>query len=86
MGSRGRRSAEYRRIRTLLQAGDYPCALRLPGCTGRGTTPEHDPPLHTAPTPEQWQGRYLPACPACQSRQGAAITNAKRRRARDWSW
>lgn len=89
MGSAGRRSAEYRRVRELIKAGGYPCALRLAGCTRIGTTVEHDPPLHTAPAPELWRGRYLPACSHCQSVQGARITNEKRRAARNprrWAW
>lgn len=80
--SAGRRSAAYVAARREFQTGRYPCALELPGCTRIGLTVEHDPPLHTAPSPELWRGRYLPACQPCQSRQGAAITNTRHR----WRW
>jgi hypothetical protein len=74
--SAGRRSAAYVRAREEFKRNHHPCTLASgPWCTGRGTTVEHDPPLSTAPSPAQWRGRYLPACPPCQHRQGAAIRN-----------
>lgn len=92
--SAGRRSAAYVAARERFKTGRYPCCLASgPWCTGRGTTVEHDPPLDTAPSVAVWESwlasgraRYRPACPACQSRQGAALVNAKRLTATNWRW
>lgn len=85
--SAGRRSAAYVRARTEFKTGHYPCTLATgPWCTGRGTTVEHDPPLSTVPDPALWRGVYRPACPECQSRQGAALSNARRITAANWKW
>ena len=78
----GRNSATYKAMRRLFQTGRYPCHI----CGERpGTTVDHQPPLSTFAHPSQWTGRYYPACSACQSRQGAAITNARhRKQSRSW--
>lgn len=74
--SAGRRSANYVRHRTLYQQGNHPCWLQNgPWCTGIGTTPDHDPPLSTAATPQQWRGVLRPACRPCQDHQGNALRN-----------
>ena len=80
MGSRGRSSPEYRAARRLYRTGAYPCWI----CGERpGIWTDHVPALSDFPTPEAWQGRLLPACPTCQRKQGADITN---RRGPDWKW
>jgi hypothetical protein len=79
--SAGRRDAAYLAAKRRFQQGDLPCHH---GCGRPGTTPDHDPPLDGT-NPALWNGRFLPACQPCQSRQGAAITNAKRAKRR-WTW
>ncbi len=75
--SAGRRSAHYVRTRELFKLGAtcWMCGKYGP------MTPDHQPPLSTAPTPDQWKGQLLPACADCQSRQGARIRNDRR-----WTW
>jgi hypothetical protein len=85
--SAGRRDADYVAHRRMFQLGNFPCWLASgPWCTRRGTTVEHDPPLSTFAHPSLWRGRYRPACPECQARQGAAIANARRLAATNWRW
>lgn len=87
--SAGRRSAAYRRAARTFQSGWFPCWLASgPWCTGRGTSPDHDPPLHTASSPERWRGVFRPACLPCQHRQGGAARAAAFRgdAGTDWTW
>ena len=86
MGSAGRRSATYVAARKRFQAGGFPCWLKLPGCTGIGTSPDHDPPLGTFAHPNDWQGVLRPACRACQARQGTLVRMAKTQRPRSRTW
>ncbi len=81
--SAGRRDKRYVTTRTLYQQTRPPCWLQYPGCTGAGTTPDHDPPLSTYP-PGQWQGVLRPACRHCQDTQGAHIRN--RTTVSTWTW
>ncbi len=84
MGRDGRRSKAYLTAAREYRTGNHPCHF---GCGQPGTTVDHQPPLSTAPTPDQWQGVLLPACRRCQSRQGGLIRQAKRRRAvKRWSY
>lgn len=77
MGSRGRRSATYRKVRAEFQTGRYLCHI----CGKRpGVTIDHVPPLSAFDVPEAWQGEYRPACKPCQNKQGADITNRKHKR------
>lgn len=82
MGSEGRRSSAYRRVSAEYRTGNYPCHY---GCGRPGLTVDHIPPLSEFPHHTMWQGKYLPACPTCQSRQGARITNERKGVARPTS-
>jgi hypothetical protein len=81
--SAGRRSAAYRRAAAEYRTGRYPCWLHLPGCTGAGTTVDHDPPLARFPTPDLWHGTYRPACSHCQSIQGNRLRHDQ---TTGWTW
>ena len=85
MGSAGRRNAAYVAARRRFQQGQHPCWLNYPGCTGIGTTPDHDPPLSSFAHHTEWRGVLRPACPACQARQGTLVRQAKTsRQSRAW--
>jgi 5-methylcytosine-specific restriction endonuclease McrA len=74
MSAAGRRHSEYIAARKRFQTGNYTCHI----CGQQpGLTPDHQPPLANFPHPNLWHGTLQPACQPCQSRQGAAITNAR---------
>lgn len=83
--SRGRRTAAYIAARRYFRQTKAICWL----CNERpGTTVDHHPPLHLYPNEQAWAangGQYRPACPTCQSRQGADIVNQRKRKpSRQW--
>jgi hypothetical protein len=79
----GRDTPEYRAAKRLYRTGRYVCHL----CGIRpGTWVDHQPPLADFDNPRAWHGRLLPACPQCQCRQGAEITNRRKQPPNQWTW
>lgn len=81
MGSSvGRRDKAHIQARTYFRVNRIPCWE----CGGPPYAADHDPPLaHYAGNAEQWAangGRYRSHCKQCSARQGAHMTNARRRK------
>lgn len=76
---------EYRRLQALLKANPQPCQLRLPGCTGKATTPDHQPRLSQH---HHVRGsgccQLVPACHHCNVTDGAE--QGQRIRSGGYAW
>ena len=85
MSQRAHNDPEYRAFKLALTHTPTPCQLRLAGCTGLATTPDHQPRL-MAHTHVRGTGccTLVPACHHCNSSDGRSAAN---RRDRDgYSW
>lgn len=67
---------EYRRMQAWLKDNPQPCRLQRDGCTGLGTTPDHQPAIISH---EHRRGTgcctLVPACAHCNSSDGAERGN-----------
>lgn len=76
---------EYRAMKANLARVPTPCQLRLPGCTGRATTPDHQPRIaqHTHRRGTRCC-RLIPACHHCNTSDGATSGNTARSTGYNW--
>ena len=84
-GTRPHNDPEYRRLKQVLARTPLPCQLRLAGCTGVASTLDHQPRLMQH-THRRGSGgcMLVPACPHCNSSDGAKAGN--RTRSSGYSW
>lgn len=66
--------AAHDRAARQLRANPRPCELRLPGCTGIATSPEHRTPVSAGGAAIAPAGA---ACLHCQRAQGAALARPR---------
>ncbi len=78
----GRSGRPWRRIRQQVLARDPYCRIGGPRCTGISSTVDHVRPLSTHPELAHDLDNLRGACPGCNSRGGAVLTNARRTRPR----
>lgn len=85
MAQRPYNDPDYRAMRQALKTRNVPCQLRRPGCTGRATTPDHQPRLSEH---HHVRGsgccRLVPACHHCNVSDGAEHGNRRRSTGYDW--
>ena len=76
---------EYRAMKRALKANHIDCQLRRDGCTGRATTPDHQPRI-SQHTHVRGSGccQLIPACHHCNSSDGAESGNRQRGTGYDW--